>query len=158
MAERIRGGSGTRAGSIRRLLTKPNWERQAGHFAGVVNGIACYLKGQRLCFARECSNRSGDVVFAPTSLDQPPLWPIEAAHVPFEPPATKALAINFGHRVRYGRPKTPQAPGRHDGLISTPTCSRGASSPLFLLPLSRSPQRSSISQARLCTRLGQVYR
>lgn len=31
------------------------------HFAGVVNGIACYtLAFQRLCFARECSNRSGD--------------------------------------------------------------------------------------------------
>jgi hypothetical protein len=30
-------------------------------FAGVVNGIACYfVAGKRLCFARECSNRSGD--------------------------------------------------------------------------------------------------
>jgi hypothetical protein len=32
------------------------------HFAGVVNGIACYLHGivKRLGYARECSNRSGD--------------------------------------------------------------------------------------------------
>ena len=36
-----------------------------GHFAGVVNGIACYFRGcQRLCFARECSNRSGDAFFS----------------------------------------------------------------------------------------------
>ena len=34
------------------------------HFAGVVNGIACYLiADKRLCFARECSNRSGDESF-----------------------------------------------------------------------------------------------
>ena len=36
------------------------------HFAGVVNGIACYLiklSCQRLVFDRECSNRSGDVNF-----------------------------------------------------------------------------------------------
>jgi hypothetical protein len=33
------------------------------HFAGVVNGIACYLVVKRLVFDRECSNRSGDVFF-----------------------------------------------------------------------------------------------
>ena len=35
------------------------------HFAGVVNGIACYtLVDQRLVFDRECSNRSGDAFFS----------------------------------------------------------------------------------------------
>ena len=33
------------------------------HFAGVVNGIACYYLSQRLHIVRECSNRSGDVPF-----------------------------------------------------------------------------------------------
>ena len=35
------------------------------HFAGVVNGIACYMQFKRLGFARECSNRSGDDFFIP---------------------------------------------------------------------------------------------
>jgi|SRR5712672_1453749 len=39
-------------------LLEPNLVRR--HFAGVVNGIACYMQIKRLGFARECSNRSGD--------------------------------------------------------------------------------------------------
>ena len=54
------------------------------HFAGVVNGIACY-PAKRLGFARECSNRSGDgsfTLFLEVTLrdncgssDQPLPWP-----------------------------------------------------------------------------------
>ncbi len=44
------------------ILERSETER---HFAGVVNGIACYMQIKRLGFARECSNRSGDDFFFP---------------------------------------------------------------------------------------------
>ena len=41
----------------------------ASHFAGVVNGIACYVVvDQRLVFDRECSNRSGDALFVSSTM------------------------------------------------------------------------------------------
>jgi hypothetical protein len=41
------------------IFTYPDLGGRTSHFAGVVNGIACYT-AKRLGFARECSNRSGD--------------------------------------------------------------------------------------------------
>jgi hypothetical protein len=47
-----------------------SWHTNVCHrrFAGVVNGIACYcVADKRLCFARECSNRSGDAFLGESS-------------------------------------------------------------------------------------------
>ena len=41
-------------------IYKISVSRRTCHFAGVVNGIACYASIERLGFARVCSNRTGD--------------------------------------------------------------------------------------------------